>query len=124
MSSNTDLASERSNLSSSNSILNPSFTTCPLPITTGACMFMDKSLYQEIGGFDPLYVLGDFEDSDLCLKVIDKGLKIYCSSTVRLYHLERLSQNLVDQGDWKFKLTLVNGVHQMNKWSALLEEIA
>ena len=95
-----------------------------VPITTGACMFMDKSLYQEIGGFDPLYVLGDFEDSDLCLKVIDKGLKIYCSSTVRLYHLERLSQNLVDQGDWKFKLTLVNGVHQMNKWSALLEEIA
>lgn len=95
-----------------------------VPITTGACMFMEKSLYDKVEGFDPLYVLGDFEDSDLCLKVLNEGLKIYCSSTVKLYHLERLSQNLVDQGSWKFKLTLVNGVYQMNKWSALLEEIA
>ncbi|MBZ2163630.1 glycosyltransferase family 2 protein [Alteromonas stellipolaris] len=94
-----------------------------VPITTGACMYMNRTLYEEIGGFDPLYVLGDFEDSDLCLKVLDKGLKIYCSSTVRLYHLERLSQNLVDQGDWKFKLTLINGVYQMDKWSSLLEEV-
>ena len=93
-------------------------------ITTGACMLINKAVYNEIGGFDPLYVLGDFEDSDLCLKVLDKGLKNYCSSTVRLYHLERLSQDLVDKGDWKFKLTLINGVYQMEKWSSLLEEVA
>ena len=91
-------------------------------IVTGACMLIDTSLYRNIGGFDPLYVLGDFEDSDLCLKVRKEGLNIYCSSTVRLYHLERLSQNLVDQGDWKFKLTLVNGIYQMNKWSSLIKD--
>lgn len=91
-------------------------------ITTGACMLMEKTLFEDIGGFDPLYVLGDFEDSDLCLKVNEKGLGIYCSFSVHLYHLERLSQNLVDQGDWKFKLTLINGIYQMQKWPALLEE--
>lgn len=96
--------------------------TFEVPITTGACMLIEKSLFEEVGGFDPMYILGDFEDSDLCLKVIDKGLSIHCSSTVRLFHLERLSQNLVDQGDWKFKLTLANGVYQCQKWQDLIAE--
>jgi hypothetical protein len=35
-----------------------------------------------------------------------------------------LSQDLVDSGDWKFKLTLANGVYQANKWRSLIQEIA
>jgi GT2 family glycosyltransferase len=93
-------------------------------ITTGACMLMKTALYRELEGFDPMYVLGDFEDSDLCLKVIHHGLKIYVSGSTRLFHLERLSQDLVDSGDWKFKLTLANGVYQANKWRSLIQEIA
>jgi GT2 family glycosyltransferase len=94
------------------------------PITTGACMLMKTTLYRELDGFDPLYVLGDFEDSDLCLKVINHGLKVYVSGATRLFHLERLSQDLVDGGDWKFKLTLANGVYQANKWRSLIQEVA
>jgi GT2 family glycosyltransferase len=92
--------------------------------TTGACMLMKTALYRALDGFDPMYVLGDFEDSDLCLKVINHGLKIYVSGATRLYHLERLSQDLVDGGDWKFKLTLANGVYQANKWRSLIQEVA
>lgn len=92
--------------------------------TTGACMLMQTEVYKELDGFDTMYVLGDFEDSDLCLKIIDKKLDIYVSSKIRFHHLERLSQDLVDSGDWKFKLTLANGVYQANKWRALIEEVA
>lgn len=92
--------------------------------TTGACMLMSTSLFRELDGFDPMYVLGDFEDSDLCLKVIDHGLKIYVSGMTRLFHLERLSQDLVDSGDWKFKLTLTNGVYQASKWRSLIQGVA
>lgn len=92
--------------------------------TTGACMLMSTSLFRELEGFDPMYVLGDFEDSDLCLKVIDHGLKIYVSGMTRLFHLERLSQDLVDSGDWKFKLTLTNGVYQASKWRSLIQGVA
>ncbi|MDO6709131.1 glycosyltransferase [Aliiglaciecola sp. 2_MG-2023] len=94
------------------------------PITTGACMLMTAKLYRELEGFDPMYVLGDFEDSDLCLKVIDRGFKVYVSGKIRLYHLERLSQDLVDSGDWKFKLTLANGAYQANKWRNLIQEVS
>lgn len=92
--------------------------------TTGACMLMSTSLYKELDGFDTMYVLGDFEDSDLCLKVKDKKFDIYVSGKVHFYHLERLSQDLVDGGDWKFKLTLANGVYQASKWRLLIEDLA
>jgi GT2 family glycosyltransferase len=92
-------------------------------LVTGACMLMRRALFEEVGGFDTLYVLGDFEDSDLCLKCIDKGFDIYVSHDVVMYHLERLSQDLVDSGDWKFKLTLANGVYQTNKWRELIDEV-
>lgn len=95
-----------------------------VPLVTGACMLLEKAMFDEIGGFDPMYILGDFEDSDLCLKVHNTGKKIYCSGHVRLYHLERLSQDLVDKGDWKFKLTLANGTYQKTKWGNLIEELA
>lgn len=95
-----------------------------VPITTGACMLMIAKLYRDLEGFDPMYVLGDFEDSDLCLKVIDRGFKVYVSGKIRLYHLERLSQDLVDSGDWKFKLTLANGAYQANKWRNLIQEVS
>jgi GT2 family glycosyltransferase len=91
--------------------------------TTGACMLMKTALYRELEDFDHMYVSRIFEDSVLCLKVTHHGLKIYVSGSTRLYHLERLSQDLVDSGDLKFKLTLSNGVYQANKWCSLIQEV-
>ena len=105
------------------SLIKP-FDIKPVPLVTGACMLIEKELYRSVGGFDEKFILGDFEDSELCLKCIDKGYKIYVSGKVSLYHLERLSQNLVDSGDWKFKLTLLNGAYQSSKWSNLIEELS
>jgi GT2 family glycosyltransferase len=99
-----------------------------LPITevesvTGACMLMENEFFQQIGGFDTCYILGDFEDSDLCLKALNQNKKIYVDGDEKLYHLERLSQNLVPSGDWKFKLTLLNGLYQKEKWHTLIEKV-
>lgn len=90
---------------------------------TGACMLINKDLFFKIGGFDEDYILGDFEDSDLCLKVHRENKKIYITDNEKLYHLERLSQDLVDSGDWKFKLTLINGTRQLAKWNTLIEQL-
>ncbi len=97
--------------------------TVPAELVTGACMLLKKDFYQSIGGFDTRYILGDFEDSDLCLKVYQQKKKIYLDTEETLFHLERLSQNLVDSGDWKYKLTLLNGLYQKNKWGQAIEEV-
>jgi GT2 family glycosyltransferase len=90
---------------------------------TGACMLMAKSLFEQVRGFDEMHILGDFEDSDLCLKVVDLGGEIFCSNKVKLYHLERLSQNLVAKGDWKWKLSMTNGAYQESKWRSLIDKV-
>lgn len=92
-------------------------------LVTGACMLMEKEFFMSVGGFDTRYILGDFEDSDLCLKAYQHNKKIYIDTKESLYHLERLSQNLVDSGDWKYKLTLLNGLYQKDKWGDAIEEV-
>jgi GT2 family glycosyltransferase len=90
---------------------------------TAACMMLGKDRYDEIGGLDPSYILGDFEDSDFCLKLIEKGYRNYLVSTVQLYHLERQSQNLVNPGDWKHKLTIFNGWLHTRRWANTIQNI-
>lgn len=98
-------------------------STYAVELVTGACMLIERALYESVGGFDTRYILGDFEDSDLCLKVYEQHKKIYLDTEESLFHLERLSQNLVDSGDWKYKLTLLNGLYQKNKWGQAIEKV-
>lgn len=63
----------------------------PVPGVTGACIVMTRELFDELGGFDESYVIGDYEDSDLCLKVRRAGFGILYVPDVALYHLERQS---------------------------------
>ncbi len=59
-----------------------------LPAVTGACMLIDLALYRELGGLRGTYVQGDYEDSDLCLRLTDNGYQNWYLPTVELYHLE------------------------------------
>lgn len=62
-----------------------------VPGVTGACIVLPRALFSEIGGFDEAYVIGDYEDSDLCLKIRRAGRSIRYVPGVALYHLERQS---------------------------------
>lgn len=90
---------------------------------TGALMLMTKQLYLDVGGFDIGYILGDFEDSDLCMKVRKKGKRIVVSGTVHMYHLERLSQSLVSDNTWKHTLSMVNGLRHTTKWNSEVQNV-
>jgi GT2 family glycosyltransferase/capsular polysaccharide biosynthesis protein len=92
---------------------------------TGACLMIDRALYTEIGGLDEGYVIGDFEDSDLCLKVHDRGLKVYYTPEIELYHLERQSMRRIGHGgdDWRQSLTLLNMWKHSQRWGALIPQI-
>lgn len=81
----------------------------PVESVTGACLAIRRSLYQELGGLDEGYILGDFEDSDLCHRVSRRGLDVLWEPRVVLYHLERQSQSLFEDKTWKSKVTFYNG---------------
>ena len=43
---------------------------------TGACCLVPRHVCEEIGGFTEDYIIGDYEDSDLCLKIREAGYDI------------------------------------------------
>jgi GT2 family glycosyltransferase len=60
----------------------------PMPAVTGACMMIDRRAYEEVGGLPLHYVQGDYEDSELCLRLSEAGLENWYLPAVELYHLE------------------------------------
>jgi len=82
---------------------------------TGACMVLRRSLALDLGGFDEAYIVGDFEDSDLCFRVKARGLSCAVDDDVRLYHLERKSQGPPSQ-NWRMNLTLYNAWVHQGRW--------
>ena len=103
--------------------LAPKFDFNKSNTVTAACLLIDKEKFESVGGFETRYILGDFEDSDLCLKLVEQGYDNYVLGSEKLYHLERQSQSLVDQGDWKFKLTLFNGWQHTSRWNNMINEL-
>lgn len=84
---------------------------------TGACMVLTRDLAQQLGGFDEDYAIGDFEDSDLCMRIKARGLRCAVDRRARLFHLERQSQVTPDRM-WRMYVTLLNAWTHTNRWFA------
>lgn len=66
----------------------------PVGAVTGACMVVRKADFLDVGGFSTDYVIGDYEDSDLCLKLRQKGGLCLYAPGATLYHFERQSMRV------------------------------
>ena len=88
---------------------------------TGACMVMKRALLEKLGAFDEVFMIGDFEDSDLCLKIRDAGLRCAVDLDVQLYHLERKSQ-ISPALNWRMNTTLYNAWQHQGRWGAQIAE--
>jgi GT2 family glycosyltransferase len=62
-----------------------------VPVVSGACMMIGRELYESMGGLHGGYVQGDYEDADLCLRMMEAGLRNWYLPDAELYHLEALS---------------------------------
>jgi GT2 family glycosyltransferase len=62
--------------------------TREVPAVTGACLMIATALYQRVGGLHGAFIQGDFEDSDLCLRLHEAGYSCWYLSEAELYHLE------------------------------------
>ena len=60
----------------------------PVPAVTAACVLVDRERYEEVGGLPLHYVQGDYEDSELCLRLAAAGYENWYLPSAELYHLE------------------------------------
>jgi GT2 family glycosyltransferase len=59
-----------------------------VPAVTGALMLLDKALYERVRGFDPGYILGYYEDADVCLRLRDTGAEVVVDPRLDFWHYE------------------------------------
>ena len=88
---------------------------------TAACVLVDAALYRELGGLSEDYIIGDFEDSDFCLRAAAAGRRNWISLDIELYHLERQSQVRIGDVHWRTNLTLYNCWQHNQRWAPQFE---
>ncbi|UUX94125.1 glycosyltransferase family 2 protein [Aquabacterium sp. J223] len=89
---------------------------------TGACIAVRRQQLLELGAWDAGYLIGDFEDSDLCLKLRNAGLEIGYLPDVQLVHLERQSFKLLGQDEFRHRVVIYNAVRHQTRWQGLIEK--
>lgn len=103
--------------------LDPNRELAFVPAVTGACMVLRRQDFDAVGGWDTGYLIGDFEDSDLCLKLRRAGKRSAYLPTVQLVHLERQSMPAVGTGDFRQQVTLWNARRHQERWRPLIERM-
>lgn len=103
-------------------VLDPCRSLTRMPAVTGACLAMRRADFERIGGWDTGYLIGDFEDSDLCLKLRAEGLDIAYLPSVQLTHLERQSFKLLGQDEFRTRVVLYNAVRHQTRWAGLIDQ--
>lgn len=100
--------------------LDPHKKITTVPAVTGACLMVRRKDFDALDGWDTGYLIGDFEDSDLCLKLRNAGLTIGYLPSVELTHLERQSFKLLGGGDFRTYVVILNATRHQNRWLTLL----
>jgi len=55
---------------------------------SGACLLLERELYEELGGLSVDYVKGGYEDAELCMRLAERDLEAWYVPEVELFHLE------------------------------------
>lgn len=88
-----------------------------VPALTAACLAMARSDFDKLGRFDPTYALGDYEDSDLCLRLQESGRECWYVPQAELFHLAPRSSR-ADIGPVTYNRWLLN-----HRWGAAIESL-
>lgn len=82
---------------------------------SGACLVIARGLFAELGGFDESFAPAYCEDSDLCLTVRERGLKVIYQPQAQIVHFEGVSHGTdVDSGLKAYQVE--NGKKLYAKW--------
>lgn len=69
-----------------------------LSAVTAACMMVKRSVYEDVGGFDPAFAVA-FNDVDFCLKVRRAGYLVVYNPYAELIHYESKSRGYDDTAE-------------------------
>jgi GT2 family glycosyltransferase len=93
-----------------------------VPGVTGALLCLRRHVFEALGGVCTDYVVGDYEDSDLCLRLRAAGGEIAYVPEAELYHFER--QSIREHGGYARTLACSYNRHLHHaRWAPAMEAL-
>jgi GT2 family glycosyltransferase len=95
----------------------------PAAAVTGALMVMSRDGYERWGGLSEDFIRGDFEDADLCLRVLQGGGRVGIVRANGIFHLERQSISLMAGESMRSAITYLNCIRFNRRWSDFIDRM-
>lgn len=83
---------------------------------TAACMMMRRTVFEAMGGFDEEYAIG-FNDTDLCLRLRARGLRVLYDGGTMLFHYESATRS-----ETKQVMHPADTKRLLGRWGGILRE--
>ncbi|MCI1666010.1 MAG: DUF4422 domain-containing protein [Atopobiaceae bacterium] len=87
---------------------------------TGACLMISREEYDAVGGMEEGLAV-NYNDVDLCLKVVERGHHVVYCPTAQLLHYESVSRGSETSGDKARRFRTEKGEF-MRRWPAYFED--
>jgi GT2 family glycosyltransferase len=103
--------------------LPPSFidATRIVDYCSGACLLMDRKVFLDLGGFDPIFDPAYFEDVDLAIRLRSIGLFAYYCGEATVCHEESVTSNRIWSAEQRNEHIRVNHDRLVRRWGRYLE---
>lgn len=95
------------------------FTSYDVSAVTGACLMVKRSIYEEVGGLDPVFKVA-YNDIDLCMKIRRLNYLIVYDPHALFYHYESKSRGVEDTPE---KVERFNNEIKIfeERWNSIIE---
>lgn len=87
---------------------------------SGACVMLEKSLWDDLGGFDELFCPAYYEDTDLAFQIRARGLRTIYQPASSVVHFEGVSHGSDINSGIKKQQRINQGVFR-DKWKQVLD---
>jgi GT2 family glycosyltransferase len=99
-------------------------SSAPAGAVTAALMMVRRSDFAGQIIFDPAYLIGDFEDADLCMRIKARNKSIMLVRAPGLFHLERQSLRHAGDNDTRQAITHLNCLTFNDRWAAAINAVS
>lgn len=82
---------------------------------TAACMMFRREIFEKVGGFDESFSI-NFNDTDFCLRLIEKGFRVIYNPYVILYHHEHATRGENMWESFMLKQAQKEKIRFVKKW--------
>jgi len=86
---------------------------------SGACLAIEKSLFESLDGFDRYFSPAYYEDTDLCFRVRQQGLRVLYQPAARVIHFEGVTSG-TDETSGAKRYQAVNRDRFFERWRETL----